>query len=287
MDRFVRPINVKQLITFYKFIFLCGKFSTIVILYENSTVPMLEPILLSSSNYVSLIINTDLAKNYRNTTLNPHEHSLIVSAFDMDVDKDVVLKLKLLLRKYKIKSYGHYLFVTWNRKASVLHERLMRFADTYKLDNMGLILINPNGSFEISRITYDPSLVVDIPDIPNEHCSSIYDRMYHRKTKDLISPDPYVYILIDPPNVINLTSRSVAEREVISMGGRDAYLASVIPRKLNITLKLCTVLFSYDYNENQNEYKFLKEFMEKTYEEDNREPKQLDYTTVLQHVQLL
>lgn len=285
MYQFLPFIIVRQIKTFYELILLCGNFTTILIFYENSTILILEPIVSATSSYTSIIINIDLAKNDINTTIPSHEHSMIISALESNDKGEVTSKIKKSLRLYRLNFYGFYLIATWNINVNALYERLMVFADLYKFDNVGLVSINPNGTFELSRITYDPSSVVSIPEFPDTNCN-MYDKMFHLKTKDSKIDDLYAYILIDPPNVINLTSKDNDGIEVISMGGRDAYIASIIPRKLNISLKLCTVLHSYDFAKNTNEYRFVNEFMEKPYKEDNREPKQLNYTTFLQHVDL-
>lgn len=279
MDRILPHINVKQLKTFYKLILLCGNFTTILIFYENSTIPILEPIVSSTSSYTSIIINIDLAKNDINTTISSHEHSIVISV----LQNDVVLKIKNSLRLYRLKFYGYFLFATWNINASNLYDRLMvSFSFLFKYDNIGLVLIDPNGTFQLSRISYDPNYVVNISAFPGNNCS-IYEKMFHLKTKDLKVDAIYAYALIDPPNVINLTSRNEDGNEVLSIGGRDAYITSLIPRKLNITLKLCTVLHSNELSKNINEYTFVKEFMEKVYEEDKYEPKQLEYVILPAH----
>lgn len=244
---------------------------------------MLEPLVSSTSSYSSIIINIDLPKIALNTAIQSHEHSLVISVFDYDA----VFKTKVALGLNRSKFYGYYLFATSSSNASEQLDRLLVFGFLYKFDNVGLVLINPNGTFQLSRITYDPKSVINIPDFHDKNCS-IYDKMFHLKTLDSKIDDLYAYALIDPPDLIKLTSQNANGQEVISIGGRNAYIASLIPRKLNITLKLCTIDFLFEtYNDKSENTAlkvimtdFLNELMLKTYIEDNREPKQLNYTSL-------
>lgn len=276
MDRFVPLINVTELTTFFRIIVLCSNYSTIVILYENSTIPILAPILLSSSSQSSMVINIDLAQVVNNATIYSDEHSLIISVFD----NDLVKKANQSRRQYGLKSYCHYLFAS--RDISAVYDNLITFSMQYKLDNSGVVLINKNGSISLFRIIYDQLLAVKFVGPPNSSCS-IYEKMFYPKTIDLKAEDKYFYAIFDPPRVINIKSRNTNGEIVTAMGGREAYLASLIPRKMNITIKVWTIPFSeYDknnYNENNSEYKFMKDFLEKTYDGDNLTPYQLDYIT--------
>lgn len=269
---------MKNLTTFCRLILLCGKYSNIIILYENASIPILEPLVLASSGYSSIIVNIDLEQRYINATIIADEHSLIISVFDTDLVK----KLNQSMQQHGFKYYSHYLFVPRDiLNDSTLIDELITLAVQYKMENVVLINIKPNDKFKISRIIYHQLSVVGILVFPNNDCG-IYDKMFYPYTKDLKGAEQYVYVLFDSPRGINLTSRNKDGKQMISMGGRDAYLATLIPSRINITLKLFSVVFSAEYNESDYEYTYLKEYFEKTYEEDNLTPKQLEYKTILQ-----
>lgn len=275
MDHILPNTNLGNLTTFYSMIFLCGNYSNIIILYENSTVPILEPLVLSSSDYSSTIINIDLEQRHINATIHSDEHSLIILLFD----NDVVTKSNQSIQHNDFKYYCHYLFVSKDIiNDSSLIDKLITLAEQYKIYYFGLITSNEN--FKISRIIYNQHSAVTIPISPNNGCS-IYDELFYAYTKALKGEEKYVYVLFDAPRGINLTSRNKDGKQIISMGGRDAYFSTLIPSRINITLKLYSIIFSADYNESDYEYAYLKQYFEKTYEEDNYTPKQLEYETVL------
>lgn len=211
-----------------------------------------------------------------NKTIYSDEHTLVISVFD----DDHVKKANKSVVNYGLQGYYHYLFVSWNINERALSDQITRFAVKYKLNNIGLISMDPNGTFQLSRIIYDQLSVEKIPVLHKEGDCSIYEKMFHAKTKDTKGDDQYVYVMLDPPRGINLTHRNKDGQEVITMGGREAYLATLIPKKMNITMKLFRLLVSIDYFEQDkgtDEFFFLTEFLEKAYEEDNFTPKELDY----------
>lgn len=275
MERFVPLVNVTELTTFIRLIIMCGNYSTIILLYENSTIPILSPILLSSSGQSSIVINIDLAQNDNNSAIYSDEHSLIIPVFD----NDLVTKANQSLHQYGFKFYCHYLFASRDTNESALNDKLMTFSVQYKLDNIGVILINPNGSINLFRIIYDQLRVVKIVGSPNSEC----DEMFYSKSKDFKGDTKYFYAIFDPLRVINITSRNKDGRIVTAMGGRDAYLASLIPSKINITVKMWTIRYSEfdgnDFTGRNFEYEFIKKFLEYDYEVDNLTPYQLDYIT--------
>lgn len=268
MEHLLPLINLTQIKTFFSLILLCGNYSRIILINENSTKPFLDPLLKSTSGHHSsiVVINIDIVQH--NATFYTDENSLIVSVFD----NDVVEKANQSCILYGFKPYAHYLYVTLNE--SEQNENLLStLALEYKFDNIGLVSID---TFNVFRI--DRNDIVKIVDIFNDDCN-IYEQMFYVKTKDFKGEDLYVYVLFDPPRGINLTSQSKDNKQMISMGGRDAYVASLIPSKLNITLKLFTILFSPEYNGSDSI--FLRDFIEKSYEEDNFTPKHLEYEQVL------
>lgn len=274
----LRPlISETELTTFFKLFILCSKYSTIILLYENATISNLAPILLSTSNLSSIVINTDLARHDDSAKIYSDENSLIISVFD----NDLIKKTNKSRLQYGLKYYCHYIFASneINDNAQ-LNIQLIKYAEQYRIYNIVLILNNPNGSFKLFRIIYDQLLVVINFDLLYKDCS-IYEKMFYPKTKDLKGEVKYAYAIFDPPRAINITSRKKDGTNGISMGGCEAYLASLIPRKINVTVKLFTVRMSdYYLNELKNhEIVFLKEFLEKAYEDDNLIPKQLFYIT--------
>lgn len=65
------------------------------------------------------------------------------------------------------------------------------------------------------------------------------------------------------------------------MGGREAYLASLIPTKINIAVKLytlhaSTISIRSTFIELNRFHEFINKFLEITYEDDYSSPKQLD-----------
>lgn len=260
--------------TFCRLIFLCGNYTTVKWMYENSTIPILEPIVLRMSGYRSFFVNIDLDQRYKLVDVNSDKHSLIIYMFD----NDPVMKINTFGLQHDLKPYYHYLFASRDINDTTLSNKLITFAIQYKLDNIALMIINPNETFQLSRIIYDQRVASKIPGLAFNDC----DKMFYAKTKDLKREDIYVYIRPDPPRAINVASRNKVGNEVIRIGGRDAYLASLIPIKINITLKLWTFrLSAFDtlkgYSANRKYlFLFLKEFLETIYEDDNLTPKQLD-----------
>lgn len=282
MEAFISLINATQLTILYRLLLLCGNYSKVLILYENSTIPILEPIVISSSDYSSVVGNIDLAPPYDDyDKIHFDYNSLIIFLFD----KDVVMKATKLEMRYGYKPYCHFLFVSSDNNESGLNGRFMIPARQSTIDHFGLILINANGSFALFHIIHDSQLVVKILNIPNKGCS-IYNKMFYSKIKDFKGENQYVFIALDPPRAINVTSENEYGNQVISMGGTAAYLASLIPTKVNITVKLWTIRIStFGYNSHNSEinhayYEFLKDFTERTYEDDNLTPKQLECITL-------
>lgn len=207
-------------------ILFCGKYSQIIILFENSTLPILEPIVMSSSRYSSININVDLVQNYNNNW-----------------------------------------FVSTDNNELEVNIKILRITMKNKLNVVGLILVNSNETPQLSNMIYDKMMFIKIIDIPRNDCI-IYNKLLYSKTKDFEGEKKYVYFTFDPTRTINLTSRNNDGKEVFSVGGRETYLASLIPRKFNITLQMCTIHFSADHMEGTYGHKFFADFMEKTYEAD-------------------
>lgn len=254
---------------------MCGKYSQNIILYENSTIPILEPLLLSSSGYSSTIINVDLLQKKKYEDFHSDDHSLIVLVFD----NTAMRKTTMFRMQFNFKSYCHHLFVSRDKNELAVNIKILRIALRNKLDNVGVILVNSIGTIQLSHIIYDQMAYNKIIAIPQNDCY-IYNNMFYSKTKDLKGDNKYVYFTLDIPRTINVKSRNNDGKEVFGVGGRYAYLASLIPRKINITLQMCTVHFSADHDESTYGRKFFEGFMEKTYEADNLTPKPLDYITI-------
>lgn len=284
MDLFSPQINVTQLINFYKLFILCGNYSTILILYENSTIPILEPIVLGASDHSSIIFNIDWEQRNNSVTYTSEEHSLIIAVFEQDMVNKLINPHDST--KYSLKGNFHFLFVSRNTDEIEMKDNLMKLAVPNNLDNVGLIQCKANGTLDIYRIIYDQNIFIQTFDSPNNNCS-IYNKMFYKKTHDLRGESVYVYVRLEPPHAINVTSHDEIGKKVISMGGRYAYLAELIPKKINITLKLCTVRISeYDpnnYTDYGYQYEFLKGFTEKTQEVDIHTATQLDYKTFVRN----
>lgn len=238
----------------------------------------MEPVMSGTSGYRSIIFNIDLEKrDINDATINSDQHSLIIFV----VDNDIATKFYEAMKLHGFKYYCHYLFVSKDiikERAEI--DKLITFVVQYSLDNVVLIDIKRNEKLELSRIIYDQRSAVAIPDFPRKDCR-IYDKMFYTYASALKGEDKYVYVLFDSPRGINLTSRNKDGTQMISMGGRDAYLATLIPRRLNITVKLCAISFTADYNENDYEYAYLKEFIEKTFEEDDFITPKLEYESTM------
>lgn len=275
MDLILPLKSVTLFSTLCRMILLCGNYSQIIILYENSTIPILEPFLLSSSCYSSIIINVDLLQKKRYEDFYSDDQSLIVLVFD----NTAIRSTTMFRMQFDFKTYCHHLFVSSDNNVLDMNFKVLRIALRNKLDNVGLILVNSIGTIHLSYLIYNQMTFVKIIANPKNECY-IYDQMLHSKTKDLKGENKYVYFTLDIPRTLNLTSRKNNGKEVFGVGGPYAYLASLIPRKFNITLQMCTVHFSADHNESTYGRKFFEGFMEKTYEADNLTPTQLNYITI-------
>lgn len=135
MNIFLPFQNVTELTTFYRLIFWCSNYSNIILLYENSTIPILEPILLGLNGHSSIVINIDLEQHHNYTNVYSDENSLIISVFD----NNLVKKADQLRQQYGFKPYCHYLFVSMDINENELNDKLMTFAVKYKLDNIVMV----------------------------------------------------------------------------------------------------------------------------------------------------
>lgn len=287
MDRLLPNVNVKQLIAFFKMLLLCGNYAIVKLVFENSTEPILDPIVFSMSGYSSIFINIDAERhNSIHADISSDEHSLIICVFD----EDPLLKINNIGPAYNLQQLSHFLFASRHPYENAISRRVMTFARQNFVDNVGLILLKPNGTFKLSRLIYDQDSDVKIPTFDSQECS-IYDKLFYPKSKDFKGEDKYVHALLDPPRTLNISSLNENGNQVFGMGGREAYFASLIPNKVNITIKLWTFRLSeYDINDILMSKKlnfFLKEFLEKAYETDNLIPKQVEYMTFVKRDDVL
>lgn len=228
---------------------------------------MLDPIVTSISGYSSIFINFDILKRYDYG--NKNEYSLII----LLLENDSLIKISQLGRQYDLMAYHHFLIASKN---STLNDKITNFAVTSKINNIGLILFNQNGTYKLSRFVRQNFVF-----LPGEHNNcSIYDRLF-ATSNDLKGIDNYVYIKLDPPHGIILKGRNKEGKQVHTIGGREAYLASLIERKINIPFKLIAYSQSAEHKEGTLPYIFVHEFHEKIYEDDNHMSRQSDNTQIL------
>lgn len=210
----------------------------ISLLYDNSTIPVLDPIVSYMKGYSLILINIDLSEQrHNNFNFNSLEQSIIVCV----LDNDPIMRIEQFEQ--------HNFSATPEFNDNTLSDKLIKFAVQCNIDNIGLILIHSNRTFKLYHLIHTQLFDVDILGFPKNDCT-IYDKLFYVKRKVFHGDDRYVSVILDPPRAINVRSRNKDGKQVISMGGRDAYLASLIPIKINITMKLWTFRLSeYDLNE--------------------------------------
>lgn len=275
MDRLIPLLPLKKLTQFFGFFVLCKNYSTIKLIYENSTIPLLEPIVLGSRGLSSIIINHDLAhKNF--SEMYTDQHSLIISVFDSELIK----KSYECASKYRLNSFYHYLYISQDENQPKLIDELMLYAKEYRLANIAVMFINKDGSFNIFRITYDQDSVIEVADSFNIKCGT-YNQIFYPKTNDLKGEEKCVFVLVGPPGGIIQTMQNKYGKQVSRIGGIHAYLATLIPLKINITLKVVTEIYSeYEDVKKTDDYVLMKNVIEKPYKADYQLPMPLEYLRV-------
>lgn len=234
MDRLIPLVPLKKVTQFFRLLLLCKNYSTIILTYENATISLLEPIVLSLNTHISIILNHDLS----DYNLDTDQHSLIISL----VESNLVYTTRKIRNNYYLNSYCHYMYVTRDQNETNKNFELNYNAKTYHLANIASMFITEDGSFNIFRITYDQDTVAKfIHSSFNDTCG-VYNQIFHPKQNDLMGEVRYVSVPIILPTSSNKNGKKISR-----IGGSHAYFATLIPSKLNITIKLLENFYPY-YN---------------------------------------
>lgn len=280
------PLSASHL---FQTFFLCSNYSAVIFLYDGTTVDVAHSIFESvqppAHPWITINVDNDIDNNRTYDQIDIDSRLFIITVFDSDkyIDKFIDAHLHYRFRD----SFSR--FIIWptaitQSKCLQKAAELMFHYDDLNLVNVAMISWTNNDSLNVYRLMSDSMTTVAMstvdeswPTISMLNCAKLHNELFYDKELDLIGATRYAYTMIDPPRGINLTKfNAQTKQDQFHMGGRNAYLSSLIASYLNITLKL----FAIPFGNNEQGNIFFHEYFERTYVEDTRTPRELAYDLV-------
>lgn len=289
--------SVNHLSLFLHTIFTCTQFNSIILLYEMNTSDIATEVLKVTkspllSHNVWITINLDEISTTK-------EINIFLDDIDKDIDLDrsnYIDPLSVILTivdgpDLQIKlndSRTHFpelsqlcsnFIITREQPDEQTLDAIYDIVAPLKMANLAIVRLNENMQLaEVLKLRYDTRVAISI-DIFEFNCDRLHDTLFYEKYKDFYGKAISVYLLFEPPRGINLTvdPSGNSTDTVYYAGGREAYFGSLFEDCLNISIEFFTVKHSQNFLDNEDQYLFLLEFMEKPYDEDKYEPKHLEY----------